>query len=129
MAVTYVIEGDLLTLTLEGEYAPEDVIERFLSAMSGPKCPDPVTLLVDVSASASLATRPTDQIRLVAERLGEFKNRIGGRCAVVAASDVNFGLSRLGAVYSEGVGVHVEVFRDRAQALAWLRSAGNTPTP
>jgi hypothetical protein len=126
VAVTFSIEGDLLTMTLEGKYPPEDVVEQFLVAIRDPRCPDAVALLVDVSASTSLATRPTEQIRLVAERLGEFKDRIGRRCAVLATSDVNFGLSRLGAVYSEGVGVHVQVFRDRAEALAWLRAGDTT---
>jgi hypothetical protein len=42
--------------------------------------------------------------------------------AVVAASDVHFGLSRLGSVYSEGVGVEAQVFREVESALAWLGS-------
>ena len=120
MAVSYVIEKDLLRLNLEGEYTPEDIVRQFLTAIDDPKCPKPVALLVDVSRSASLATRPVEQIRTIAERLGEFKERVGGRCAVLASSDVNFGLSRLGSVYSEGVGVNTSVFRDLPEALAWL---------
>jgi len=120
MSVSYTIEKSLLRLTLEGEYAPEDIVRQFLAAIDDPKCPKPAALLVDVTRSASLATRPVEQIRMIAERLGEFTERIGGRCAVLASSDVNFGLSRLGSVYSEGVGVSTSVFRDLPEALAWL---------
>jgi hypothetical protein len=120
MSVSYSIEKDLLRLTLEGEYAPDDIVRTFLDAIDDPKCPTPVALLVDVSRSSSLATRPVEQIRTIAERLGDYKERVGGRCAVLASSDVNFGLSRLGSVYSEGVGVSTSVFRDLPEALAWL---------
>jgi hypothetical protein len=46
--------------------------------------------------------------------------RIGGRCAVVAQSDVHFGMSRMGTAYSENVGVVARVFREPEAALAWL---------
>jgi hypothetical protein len=128
VAVSYAIDKNLLKLTLEGEYVPEDIVREFMAAMDDPECPRPVALLVDVSRSGSLATRSVEDIRRVAERLGDYKERVGGRCAVLAASDVNFGLSRLGSVYSEGVGVSTSVFRDLPEALAWL-GVTRPPTP
>ena len=120
MPVTYSIHGNLLKLEFIGRNAPDDVIKTFESAMKDPACPNPAALLVDVSRSESLATVPVPEIRRVAEHLGPFSGRIGGRAAVVASSDVHFGLSRLGSVYSEGVGVEVQVFRDVESAAAWL---------
>ena len=69
-----------------------------------------------------MATRPAEDIRRVAEFVGPYKDRVGGRCAVVAESDVHFGLSRLGAVYGEGVGVDAQVFRNVEDAVHWLKT-------
>lgn len=122
MGVEYRIADGVLTMTFEGIYEPRDVVNRFLEAMSDPACPRPVALLVDVSRSESLATRPAMEIRSVAEFLGPYADRIGGRCAVVAPSDVHFGLSQMGSVHTERVGVTSRVFRTRDEALAWLRA-------
>ena len=123
MPVIHAWEGTLLRISFVGAYEPDDIIRQFMAAMSDPACPNPARLLVDVTRSEILATAPVVEIRRVAEYLGPFAARIGGRCAVVAASDVHFGLSRLGSVYSEGVGVEVQVFRDLEGGIAWLSDA------
>ncbi len=120
MPVTYKIHEGLLTMECVGTYLSADVVRQFLNAMNDPNCPPRVALLVDVSRSESLPTRPTDEIRSVAEFLGTYGERIGQRCAVVAAPDVQFGLSQMGAVFSEGVGITSRVFRTTAEALEWL---------
>lgn len=120
MAVQYSIREGLLTMELIGIYESRDVIRRFLDAMSDPECPSPVALLVDVSRSETLATRPAGEIRMVAEFLGPYADRIGGRVAVVASSDVHYGLSQMGAVHSERAGVAARVFRSTDGALRWL---------
>ena len=122
MAVQYSICEGVLTMEFAGSYEPRDVVGRFLEAMNDPACPRPVLLLVDVSRSESLATRSAADIRMVAEFLGPYSDRVAGRCAVVAPSDVHFGLSQMGAVYSQGVGIAAQVFRTRAEAVAWLRA-------
>lgn len=120
MAVTYSFHGTLLKMEFIGKSEPDDVIEAFEAAMKDPACPNPAALLVDVSRSETLATVPVADIRRVAEHLGPFSARVGGRAAVVASSDVHFGLSRLGSVYSQNVGVEVQVFRDLESAAVWL---------
>jgi hypothetical protein len=120
MPVTYSIQGSLLKIELVGAYEPDDIITTFMAAINDPQCPRPAKLMVDVSRSEQLASAPVADIRRVAEYLGPFSDRIGGRVALVAPSDVHFGLTRLGSVYSEGVGVNAEVFRDTDSAVAWL---------
>ncbi len=122
MPVSYAFVGELLKLELRGASAPDDLIRTFVTAMNDPKCPKPASLVLDVTGSESLAAESIPEIRRVAEYLGPYAARIGGRAAVVASSDVHFGLSRVGSVYSEGVGVDVQVFRDLESALAWLAS-------
>ena len=121
MAVEYSIQNAVLHLEMVGVYEPQDVIRAFLSALNDPTCPRPVALLVDVARSESLATRPVSEIRSVAEFLGPFAERIGGRCAVVAPKDVQFGLSQLGSQAAEAAGITARVFRNRHEAVDWLR--------
>jgi len=123
MPVSYSIHGSLLKLELVGQYEPDDVINTFVGAMNDPAVPTPVALLLDVRKSLTLANAAIADIRRVAEYVGPFADRVGGRVAVVASSDVHFGLSRLGSVYSESVGVEAQVFRDVESAVAWLGSA------
>jgi len=120
MSVTYSIQDGILTMELAGTYLSADVIRQFLKALNDPKCPPRVALLVDVTRSESLAKRPTDEIRMVAEFLGSYAERIAGRCAVVAAPDVHYGLSQMGSVFSEAVGVTTRVFRTTSEAIDWL---------
>ncbi len=120
MPVTYSFHGNLLKMELVGQYPPDDVIKTFVAAMDDPKCPNPVALLADVRKSDTLANAAVADIRRVAEAVGPYAPRVGGRAAVVASSDVHFGLSRLGSVYSDTVGVEVQVFRDLESAVAWL---------
>lgn len=122
MAVQYSIHQGVITMEFVGIYEPRDVIRRFLDALSDPACPTPAALLIDVSRSESLATRPAADIRMVAEFLGPYADRIGGRCAVVAPTDVHFGLSQMAAIHSEGVGVAAQVFRTAEEALKWLNT-------
>jgi len=120
MAVSYSLTGPLLQMELAGTYSPEDIVRQFLAAIADPDCPNPVALLVDVTRSDSLGTRSPGQIRFVAEFLGSYSKRINGRCAVVASEDLHFGLGRMGSVYSEGVGVEAQIFRDANAARVWL---------
>ena len=118
MPVLHAWEGALLRLSFVGAYEPEDIILQFQAALAD--APEKFALLVDTTRSEVLGTRSPSQIRLVAQALAPYSERIGGRCAVVATEDVHFGLSRMGSVYSESVGVEAEVFRTEEEALVWL---------
>ena len=122
MPVTYTIENGLLILELSGSYETQDLIQTFLAAMKDPACPHEVGLMLDVSESESFAARPAGEIRMAAEFLGPWAQRIRSRVAVTAPKDVHFGLSQMGAVYTRGVGVDARVFRTRDEAVEWLRA-------
>jgi hypothetical protein len=122
MPVKYTIENGLLILELSGSYETQDLIQTFLAAMKDPACPHEVGLLLDVSESESFAARPAGEIRMAAEFLGPWAQRIRSRVAVTALKDVHFGLGQMGAVYTRGVGVDARVFRTRDEAVEWLRA-------
>ena len=120
MPVIHSRDGALLRMSLVGTYEPEDILREFQAALAEVPATDKVALLVDTTKSEVLGTRTPGQIRVVAQALGPYAERIGGRCAVLATEDIHFGLSRMGSVYSESVGVETEVFRNEDEALAWL---------
>lgn len=124
MPVIHAWEGTLLRMSFVGVYEPEDIIRQFETALA--EAPSAkIALLVDTTRSEVLGTRSPNQIRLVAQALAPYAERIGGRCAIVATEDIHFGLSRMGSVYSESVGVETEVFRTEEEALAWLGGTAN----
>jgi hypothetical protein len=125
--VAYTIQGNLLKLDFVGQYEPDDIIRQFLDGLKDPRCPDTVALLLDVTRSEVLATRSADEIGRVAQFLGPYANRIRGQCALVASTDVHYGLSRMGAVFSEGVGVETRPFRNLDAALQWLGVPSSAP--
>lgn len=120
MAVQYSIHQGVITMEFVGIYEPREVIAQFLDALSDPACPTSAALLIDVSRSESLATRPAADIRMVVEFLGPYAERIGGRCAVVAPTDAHFDQSQLGALRSQALGIPAQVFRTTEEALKWL---------
>jgi hypothetical protein len=121
MSVNYKLNEDVIEMILSGTTTPDEVIKAFHQALENESTPEEFFILLDVRNSTSLATRPTAEIIRVAEYLGPFQDRVK-RCAVLATENVHFGLSRLGAVYSETAGVMTSVFRDKDEALAWLHS-------
>ena len=125
MPVLHAWEGPLLRMSLVGTYEPEDIIRQFEAALTEAPPSEKIALLVDTTRSEVLGTRSPGQIRFVAQALASYSERIGGRCAIVATEDIHFGLSRMGSVYSESVGVETEVFRTEEEALVWLGAKAN----
>lgn len=120
MPVVHAWEGTLLRMSFVGTYEPDDIIRQLEEALAGAPPSEKIALLVDTTRSEVLGTRSPSQIRHVAQALAPYAERIGGRCAIVATEDIHFGMSRMGSVYSESVGVETEVFRTEEDALAWL---------
>ena len=120
MPVVHAWEGTLLRMSFVGTYEPDDIIRQLEEALAEAPPSEKIALLVDTTRSEVLGTRSPGQIRHVAQALAPYAERIGGRCAIVAREDIHFGLSRMGSVYSESVGVETEVFRTDDEALAWL---------
>ena len=120
MPVVHAWQGTLLRMSFVGTYEPDDIIRQLEEALTEAPPLEKIALLVDTTRSEVLGTRSPSQIRHVAQALAPYAERIGGRCAIVAREDIHFGLSRMGSVYSESVGVETEVFRTDDEALAWL---------
>ena len=124
MPVSYAFDERIVVVRAEGDYSEVDLEDTILAALTDPRRPHDVALLMDVSGSSTFRDRPTDDFRGTARFLARHRLRYGSRVAIVAPSDLAFGLMRMAAVTAEAGGVMTEVFREWAPARAWLRGEG-----
>lgn len=120
MPVRYSFTGNLIHMSLEGTYTPDDIIEMYRAALGDASFPENARFLLDVRKSLELAKRKPDDIRIVAEFFAEHSDRVSRRCAIVATEPVHFGLGRMGAVFAELSGAEVRVFSSYDEAVSWL---------
>jgi hypothetical protein len=123
MAVTYTFQGSIVRMDFVGVYLSQDIIDAFDKLLADPDFPDNARLLFDVTRSESLAARPADDLRRVVEYCGQKVERRGRRCAVLAESDVHFGLIRMAIVFAEAFDAEVMVFKVEDEALQWLNQS------
>ena len=123
MPVSYTFRGRLYRIDCVGISRIQEVKDALLEGLASPDCPRSPVLLIDVSQSTSLPTRTPAEIRDMAGFLAQHADSIGGRCAVVASTDVHFGLIRMGSAHSQDSGLETHVFRSVPEALKWLGAA------
>lgn len=120
----YRFEGGVLRIAPVGRYGAEQYVDLVDAALADPACPGRVALLAD--STRSTAQRSTPELRWIVREIAERADRIG-RVALLAPTDVRFGLSRVAAAYGAMEGMEYEVFREEADALAWLAEATDPP--
>jgi hypothetical protein len=118
MPVTYQIDAgrSLVTTIVVGNVSPADMHAYQADLRADPAFSPDFDGVTDFTDAEPFEGTSDDIRRLVAE----LPFNPGTRRAYVAPIDLHFGLSRMAQVYAETKGVIVEVFRDRAAALAWL---------
>jgi len=122
MAVTYSLKGDLARIAAQGKYEYDEARSRIMDALTDPRSPTPVAMLVDISQSES--RRTPDELRELADLFGAHREKLGGHVAFVAAEPLQYGLARMLEIFSDSRAVTVRVFNDDDEALAWLRQPG-----
>jgi hypothetical protein len=108
-----------LTAVASGELTLDELLTFVKSERTGEL--ERYTLLFDLSAAAMNLTR--NQIAAVADQVQSLTVRTGPRAAVaiVAPSDLLFGLTRMYQTLCDSAGVDtVRVFRDLPSAELWL---------
>jgi hypothetical protein len=125
--VSYMIDGDILTLFAEGERTFTDVRATLNQALLDPALPTGVSLLIDICRSA--ASPSPQAIIEFAQFLKDLGNVFKGACAVLTCDTVQYGLSMELSGWAGARGVRVRVFRigEDDKAKAWL-SAGAPET-
>lgn len=125
MPVDYAIQNGILRLTLSGASAPGDLAAAVSAALDDQGRPMLRGMLLDARGSTSAARRTTAEIRAIAGDLAHHAEDFGGRLALLATSDVVYGLMRMGEVWFQAGGdAFSRVFRDEGEAMAWLDGTG-----
>ena len=114
-------ERGLIRTTCTGLVGLDEVLRHFRSLEDEPHLPAPLDVLLDLSAVTSAPD--SAQIQRVAAEIRRLLGKIRwGICAIVASSDLVFGVSRILEVRAEESFLATQVFRDLAAAEAWLAS-------
>lgn len=112
-------ERKLIRTRCVGDTRYAEVLEHFRKLAAEPALPQPLNVLLDLSKLESLPE--SDQLRTVA---GEVEALAGpvrwGAIAIVAESDLLFGMARMFGILAEGHFRQTGVFRSLAEAEAWL---------
>ncbi len=106
----------LVTSRVWGVVTDEEVRQHYLRLLADPRFDPSFRQLADVTGVTAVAASVTTVAVIARTTLF----REGVRRAVVASSDLQYGMARLFAAYSEEGRQNVRVFRDLAAARAWL---------
>jgi hypothetical protein len=126
--ITYEIDRArcLMRTRCRGAVGFREVVEHFRQLHADPEVPERVHVILDLR---ELTTSPDrDQLRAIASEVKDLKERLRwGALAIVAESDLLFGMSRVFGVFAESHFSQINVFRSEPEALRWLealRAAG-----
>jgi len=121
MPVTYELDlqRGLIRTRCTGPVVFAEVLEHFKALEADPACPDRLDVLLDLSGIINLPS--AGQVKAVAAETNRLLSRVHwGRCAIVAPSDVIYGVSRMFEMISEAYFSGLRVFRSYDEAEAWL---------
>jgi hypothetical protein len=132
MPVTYQIDRtrNLIRTRCFGEVTLEEVLDHFRTLQSDPECPSRLDVLLDLSECLSAASG--GQLRTVNQAIASVRERVQfDACAIVAPTDLLFGMGRMFEVLAEERFRATHVFRSVVDAEEWLssQSSGFAPSP
>ena len=123
MPVTFQIDGNagIVRTRCTGLVTFAEVIDHFRELAEDPACPERLDVLLDVTGIASLPD--PSQLRSVSVEIDRLRHRVRfGNCAIVAGSDVVFGMMRMFEVFAAEHFHSIRVLRDLGESEAWLAS-------
>lgn len=125
MPISYDIdrENDLTTFTLSGELNLPDlksILDRYREI-------GPTSLELYNTSSLSGKRLSSDELNMLADYLSQFTDvrSPGSKTAIVASEDLDYGLSRMISILTEGRTVYnIQAFRSVDEANEWLLKSG-----
>lgn len=122
MPCHYSVEGQFVTVVLEGETPLEELRELGARALAEPVLCYHGLLMVDAREAAAAPTA-----RDVAERAGWVRSLAPDRklcCAVVVSGALRYGVAHMFHAYADGAQLAVNIFEEIAPAKRWLLGQG-----
>ena len=122
MPVRYEIREQILHLTAKGPVSAEEELQCARGWLADPDYRPGMAILLD---NRGRETKPSEaHIRKMASRAEASADVLDGtRCAIVVASEVEYGMARMYAFRADGGPVRTRVFRELDLAERWLKSA------
>lgn len=113
-------DRNILYETGEGEVTYQDFVEHRQNLLASPVKPASKALvLCDYrTARISLSSEEVWRIKRKSDKVAEFFG--GAKVAIVAADALGFGMARMYSMASEPGDFEVDVFKNMAEACAWL---------
>lgn len=124
MPVTYQLNrGDeIIETRCTGLVTLGEVMAHFEELGSLPSLPKRLDVFLDLETMTNLPE--SEQLEDVARAIEHLKSKLDwGSCAILAKRDALFGMIRIFEVFTDGLFARTRVFRDRGEALHWLREA------
>jgi hypothetical protein len=123
MSVYHFMDRGFPVIAAIGEYERGEflaVLERTLAALHDLPSQG---LLIDVSQSVAIRRRSNDDMYSFGMTMMSQRDLFANRLAIIATTEVTFGLVRMGLARATECGLESQVFRDYERALAWLAAA------
>ena len=117
------VKDDVLTLTVDGDYTPNEIRRVAFQAFESAQLAHPMPILLDMSGAAGLGLKSSEDLQATGAIFGAYRDRIRG-IGVVVSPDLN-GLFTPEAELVREAGVPVRACQSHADARAWL-SGGAT---
>lgn len=136
MPVTYQIDAAtaIIRTKCSGDVTLDEVIGHFHELERDPHRGDRLDVMLDLSEQTSIPQ--SGDLRVVTREIGNIRASVQfGACAIVACTDVLFGMIRMFQVFTEDLFREVCVFRSVPEAEEWLagrrdfhNGSSNSPT-
>ena len=111
--------SNLVTVVVDGIVSVEEAFAGVMEVYRDPRFVSPTRVLCDLGRGSVSWDR--DQVARMTEFVRTHRAEGRGRTAVLVSDEVTYGLGRMYQLQAQGSGSEVQVFRDRSEALAWLR--------
>ena len=110
----------VLVVTVDGDYTPGELSRAGERGLASDDVPNPVAVLLDMSGAAGLEQKSSDDLRRTAEFFAD-RQQILTCVAVLTPSDAASDLLDSGGAFGASTGLPSRPFRDRAEAIEWLK--------
>ena len=123
MPIEYEIDSGVIWMRTVGEVdyqSGRKVLDAAIADAHALASPRKLPIVFDIRASRE--NRSADEARGIAQFVSLHLDVFDRRCAVVAGSDLLFGVARMFGSYAETYGVEVSVFRSIEEVNDWLRA-------
>ena len=127
MPIEYEIDAGVIWMRTVGQVDYESgrkVLDAAIADAHALASPRKLPLVFDIRASQE--NRSADEARGIAQFVSLHLDVLDPRCAVIAGSDLLFGVARMFGSYAATYGVEVTVFRTIEEVNGWLRTVLET---